>query len=94
MYNRTFSEGLSIASSHEAKVLSSFLRHLKKSKMAESLDFTEILPLLMFQNMLYGNLCYGNCSEPKLQHAPHFVGVAYPPNIISISALEMQAFHV
>lgn len=31
------------------------LRQLNKNKVAESLDFTGVMPLFMFKRMLYGN---------------------------------------
>ena len=33
----------------------SHLRQLNKNKVAESLDFTGVMPLFMFKRMLYGN---------------------------------------
>lgn len=36
-------------------VLQSHLRQLNKNKVAESLDFTGVMPLFMFKRMLYGN---------------------------------------
>ena len=38
------------------KVIQSHLRHLKKSIVAESIDFTWILPLLISESMLYGDI--------------------------------------
>ena len=35
--------------------LQSHLRQLNKNKVAESLDFTGVMPLFMFKRMLYGN---------------------------------------
>ena len=37
------------------KVVLSHLRQLNKNKVAESLDFTGVMPLFMFKRMLYGN---------------------------------------
>mgnify|MGYP006868300134 CR=1 FL=1 len=39
----------------ECGVLISHLRQLNKNKVAESLDFTGVMPLFMFKRMLYGN---------------------------------------
>ena len=36
-------------------VVLSHLRQLNKNKVAESLDFTGVMPLFMFKRMLYGN---------------------------------------
>lgn len=36
-------------------ILESHLRQLNKNKVAESLDFTGVMPLFMFKRMLYGN---------------------------------------
>lgn len=36
-------------------ILISHLRQLNKNKVAESLDFTGVMPLFMFKRMLYGN---------------------------------------
>ncbi|MEI3173013.1 MAG: hypothetical protein V8S76_02805 [Lachnospiraceae bacterium] len=46
----------------------------------------------MIHRMLAEVKNYGNCSEPTVQNATHFVGVAYPPNKISKTGLKMQAF--
>ena len=35
--------------------IKSHLRQLNKNKVAESLDFTGVMPLFMFKRMLYGN---------------------------------------
>lgn len=37
------------------KLIKSHLRQLNKNKVAESLDFTGVMPLFMFKRMLYGN---------------------------------------
>jgi len=36
-------------------IIISHLRQLNKNKVAESLDFTGVMPLFMFKRMLYGN---------------------------------------
>lgn len=36
-------------------LVESHLRQLNKNKVAESLDFTGVMPLFMFKRMLYGN---------------------------------------
>ena len=36
-------------------VIKTHLRQLNKNKVAESLDFTGVMPLFMFKRMLYGN---------------------------------------
>ena len=40
---------------NQVKVIYSHLRQLNKNKVAESLDFTGVMPLFMFKRMLYGN---------------------------------------
>ena len=37
------------------ELIQSHLRQLNKNKVAESLDFTGVMPLFMFKRMLYGN---------------------------------------
>ena len=39
----------------KGRVKKSHLRQLNKNKVAESLDFTGVMPLFMFKRMLYGN---------------------------------------
>lgn len=50
-----FCHNLTYGKRRQRLVLYSHLRQLNKNKVAESLDFTGVMPLFMFKRMLYGN---------------------------------------
>ena len=69
-------------------ILISFLRHFKKSKVAESIDFTEILLLLMFLKMLYGNFILPCCQHSGFGFPDFFFTVFKRLNKVHLSTFD------